>query len=30
MGRILFLKKQLANMFNVKIRLDLYVNNSYA
>ena len=28
-GKILFLKKQLANMFNVKIQLELYVYTSY-
>ena len=28
-GKIIFLKKQLANMFNVKIHLDLYACTSY-
>ena len=28
-GKIIFLKKQLANMFNVKIYLDLYACISY-
>ena len=27
-GKIRFLKKQLANMFNVKIHLDLYLYTS--
>ena len=28
-GEMIFLKKQLANMFNVKIHLDLYASASY-
>ena len=28
-GKIIFLKKQLANMFNVEIYLDLYACTSY-
>ena len=28
-GKILFLKKQLANMFDVKILRDLYIYTSY-
>ena len=29
-GKILFLKKRLANTVDVKIHLDLYVHTSYA